>query len=266
MLSSSILRFGPQRQEFLRLIACGFAYWVTIVSALEPGNIAAMLSQGDVPHWADEAMRIVGAGLIGSMSVPVFVQLSRWFPVTRPRLTRNAMIHLACAGAVAAILIALAHIVASQIFSDGGISLSGLADDLAANELLLVLGLIGLSGLAHFFLSRAQPVSSQAIQTVEVKVRGLTRLVPLEQIDWIETQGNYLALHVGSSTYLVRDTLTKFQAGLDPARFIRIHRRTIVAVDRIAAVEPAANGDGVARLRDGQALRVSRLYRKTLRN
>jgi DNA-binding LytR/AlgR family response regulator len=113
-------------------------------------------------------------------------------------------------------------------------------------------------------LGPGDAATAAANDTVEVKVRGVTKVVELRQIDWIEAQGNYLALHVGSSTYLLRDTLANFQTRLDAARFVRIHRRTIVAVERIAGIEPAANGDGVVRLKDGQALRASRQYRRQL--
>lgn len=265
-----------------------------IVAALEPGNVAGMLAQGDPPRWGEELLRIVGAGVIGSVSVPVFAYLSRWFPVSRPQLRRNGLIHLACALVVGAILIVFAHIVASGLFATGHrLTVSDLVDDLAANELLLFLGLIVLSGLAHHFLAKAaiangslalhvnsssmaEPVSdvftrgsrvqpADPIETVEVKVRGLTKQVPIRQIDWIETQGNYLALHVGASAFLLRDTLASFQTRLDPAQFIRIHRRTLVAVDRIVGIEPAANGDGIVRLRDNQMLRTSRLYRKAMK-
>jgi hypothetical protein len=260
----------------------GFVYWALIVAALEPGNLANMALQGDPLYWDDELLRILGAGVIGSASAPLFVHLSRRFPVTRPKLSRNVVIHLGSAICVGALLIIVAHLVATVVLAHGhGLTWAGTLNDLAANELLLVLGLAGLSGLAHLTLSRSptahsvlarSPVSpapagaetAAPSDAIEVKVRGVTKVVELGQIDWIEAQGNYLALHVASSTYLLRDTLANFQARLDPGLFVRIHRRTIVAVDRIAAIEPAANGDGVVRLKDGQALRTSRQYRRQL--
>lgn len=288
MTVSSIIQTEPQRRaprpggSPLRLMAYGFVYWALIVTALEPGNLANMALEGDPLYWDEELLRILGAGVIGSASAPLFVHLSRRFPVTRPKLTRNVVIHLGSAICVGALLIVVAHLVATVVLAHGhGLTWAGTLNDLAANELLLVLGLAGLSGLAHLTLSRSptphrgwvqRPVSpapadaatAAANETIEVKVRGVTKVVELGQIDWIEAQGNYLALHVGSSIHLLRDTLANFQRRLDPARFVRIHRRTIVAVDRIAAIEPAANGDGLVRLKDGQALRASRQYRRQL--
>jgi hydrogenase maturation factor len=275
-------RAPPNGGSPLRLMAYGFLYWALIVTALEPGNLANMALQGDPLYWDDELLRILGAGAIGSASAPLCVHLSRRFPVARPKLTRNVMIHLGSAICVGAILIIVAHLVATMILGHGqGLTLAGTLNDLAANELLLVVGLVGLSGLAHLTLSRpltplrglvqrrvspapADAVAVTASDMIEVKVRGVTKVVELGQVDWIEAQGNYLALHVGSSAYLLRDTLANFQTRLNPARFARIHRRTIVAIDRITGIEPAANGDGIVRLKDGQTLRASRQYRRQL--
>jgi DNA-binding LytR/AlgR family response regulator len=97
-----------------------------------------------------------------------------------------------------------------------------------------------------------------------VKTRGRVTLVELDDVDWIETQGNYLALHVGSAVHLIRESHARFEEGLDPARFARIHRRMIVAVDRIGDIAPLGAGDAALRLKDGTELRVSRSFRDRL--
>jgi len=83
-------------------------------------------------------------------------------------------------------------------------------------------------------------------------------------VDWIEGLGNYAGLHVGDRTHLVREPLTSLEARLDPADFVRIHRSTIVQVERIARLDPSANRDAMLMLRDGKMLRVSRTYRSAL--
>jgi two-component system, LytTR family, response regulator len=88
--------------------------------------------------------------------------------------------------------------------------------------------------------------------------------VPATDVDWIEGLGDYAGLHVGSRTHLIRDSLTSLEGRLDPAQFVRIHRSTIVQVERIARVDPVANRDALLTLRDGTALRVSRTYRTRL--
>ena len=98
-----------------------------------------------------------------------------------------------------------------------------------------------------------------------VKTRGRLGYVEVDSIEWIESQGNYLALHVGSRAHLIRETLANFERRLDPNKFVRVHRRTIVAVDRIREIRPLANGDSELILHDGRELRASRSYREALR-
>jgi two-component system LytT family response regulator len=83
-------------------------------------------------------------------------------------------------------------------------------------------------------------------------------------VDWIEGLGDYAGLHVGGRTHLVREPLSLLEGRLDPTQFVRIHRSTIVQVERVARVEPSANRDAVLTLRDGKTLRVSRTYRSGL--
>jgi two-component system, LytTR family, response regulator len=83
-------------------------------------------------------------------------------------------------------------------------------------------------------------------------------------VDWIEGLGDYAGLHVGNTTHLIREPLTSLEARLDRAQFVRVHRSTIVQVERIVRVEPSVNRDAVLTLRDGKTLRVSRTYRSRL--
>jgi two-component system LytT family response regulator len=83
-------------------------------------------------------------------------------------------------------------------------------------------------------------------------------------VDWIEGLGDYAGLHVGGRTHLIREPLTVLETRLDRTQFVRVHRSTIVQVERIVRVEPSANRDAVLTLRDGKTLRVSRTYRSRL--
>src|ERR1700734_2705907 len=88
--------------------------------------------------------------------------------------------------------------------------------------------------------------------------------IQVADVDWIEGLGDYAGLHVGGRTHLVREPLTSLEARLDPTQFVRIHRSTIVQVERIARIDPSANRDAVLTLRDGKTLRGSRTYRSRL--
>src|SRR6188768_1217140 len=99
--------------------------------------------------------------------------------------------------------------------------------------------------------------ASPFFERVAVKSDGGTRILQIADVDWFETDGNYVRVHVGKSTYLIRSTANRLQEELDPARFARIHRRFLVNVDRVVGLEPWFGGDAVVLLRDGTKLRLS---------
>lgn len=86
----------------------------------------------------------------------------------------------------------------------------------------------------------------------------------LEQIDWFESFGNYVKVHVGNKFYCLRTTMTKIESKLDPTQFIRIHRTAIVNNDRIKELVPMVSGDYVLLLKDMTKLTLSRHYRNRL--
>jgi two-component system, LytTR family, response regulator len=88
--------------------------------------------------------------------------------------------------------------------------------------------------------------------------------LPVETVDWIEAAGNYVRVHAGARSELVRTTLSGLLDRLDPAVFVRIHRSVVVNVTRVRAMHPWYGGDYTATLADGQELRVSRHYRDAL--
>ena len=94
---------------------------------------------------------------------------------------------------------------------------------------------------------------------------GRTSVVNVDDVDWIESDGNYVSLHVGPQRHLVRGTLTATATQLDPTRFVRIHRRFIVNVTRVRGVEPWLGGDSLLLLHDGQKLRLSRNFKQDFR-
>lgn len=97
-----------------------------------------------------------------------------------------------------------------------------------------------------------------------VRSGGRVVFVRAGEIDWVEAAGDYVSLHAGKRTWLLRETMTSTERKLDPDRFARIHRSTIVQVDRIAEMRPYHNGEYVVLLRDGTSLKLSRTYRAVL--
>jgi two-component system LytT family response regulator len=114
----------------------------------------------------------------------------------------------------------------------------------------------------------------ELLQTVEGRRHGAERLmvksggritfVRSADIDWIEAAGNYVRLHVGKEDHLLRESLTALEKRLDAGRFVRVHRSTIVNVDRIREIQPAWGADYVIILRDGKELALSRGCRDKL--
>lgn len=88
--------------------------------------------------------------------------------------------------------------------------------------------------------------------------------VRTEHIDWIEAERNYVRLHVGGRAYLLRENLTRIASSLDPAMFCRIHRSSIVNIDRIQTVESLFHGEYLVVLHDGTKLTSGRSYRRSL--
>ncbi|HUF71063.1 MAG TPA: LytTR family DNA-binding domain-containing protein [Longimicrobiales bacterium] len=86
-------------------------------------------------------------------------------------------------------------------------------------------------------------------------------VIDVATIDWIEAVRDYVRLHAGAATHLVRATTAALEQRLDPARFMRIHRSTIVQLDRIRQLLADGHGEYVAILHGGERLRVGRSYR-----
>lgn len=100
------------------------------------------------------------------------------------------------------------------------------------------------------------------LERLVVKTTGRVFFLKVDEIDWIEAAGNYVKLHVGRETHMIRETMNGIEAKLDPDRFLRIHRSTVVHIDRIKELHPMFSGDYAVILRDGTELALSRNYRE----
>ena len=110
-----------------------------------------------------------------------------------------------------------------------------------------------------------QPSHAPHATRFQVRLGHRVRLVRADQIDWVEAQGDYAGLHANGQLHLLRESLQRLARRLDPAQFLRIHRSTIVRLDRVAEMQALSNRDHLVRLRDGTVLRASRTYVDALR-
>lgn len=112
-----------------------------------------------------------------------------------------------------------------------------------------------------------QPVArARYLDRLMVKHDGRVFFVKVSDVDWFEASGNYVRVHVGRVSHLIRETMHGIEAQLDPNLFARIHRAVIVNMDRIRELQPWFAGDYIVILRDGRQLKLSRTYREALQS
>ncbi|EDY82314.1 LytTr DNA-binding domain family [Verrucomicrobiia bacterium DG1235] len=103
------------------------------------------------------------------------------------------------------------------------------------------------------------------LDRLSIKTEGRILLVPIGDVDYIAAANNYVEVHVGSVTHLMRETLSQLEAQLDPKNFLRISRSSIVAIDRIREIHPLFHGEHTLHLANGQKLTATRSYRDALK-
>jgi len=105
---------------------------------------------------------------------------------------------------------------------------------------------------------------ARQLDRLMVKHDGRVYFVKVLDVDWFEAAGNYVRVHVGRVSHLIRETMHGIESQLDPNQFARIHRAVIVNLDRIRELQPWFAGDYIVILRDGRQLKLSRTYREAL--
>jgi two-component system LytT family response regulator len=116
---------------------------------------------------------------------------------------------------------------------------------------------------------RPLPAAPEYVTRLAVRVGERVYWVRTADIDWVEADGNYLRLHTGTGTpqakaHLIRKPLAALAEALDPAQFARIHRSTLVNIDRIRELRALSDGEYQVFLVDGTKLKLSRTYRQNL--
>ncbi|MGH8181774.1 MAG: LytR/AlgR family response regulator transcription factor [Steroidobacteraceae bacterium] len=104
------------------------------------------------------------------------------------------------------------------------------------------------------------------LERLAIKERGRTEIVAVGDIDYVDVAGHYLCVHAGRRIHLLRGTLNELEPQLDPAQFARIHRSTVVRLERIKSLAARRNGDCDVLLSDGTKLPLSRTYLESVRS
>jgi two-component system LytT family response regulator len=120
--------------------------------------------------------------------------------------------------------------------------------------------------LSQRILSALEEIKTRPVhlERLVIKMNGHVFFMKAEEIDWLEAEGNYVRLHAGKESHLLRDTISALESQLDPKKFIRVHRSAIVNIDRITELQPWFHGEYRIILREGVQLTLSRTYREKL--
>jgi len=238
---------------------------------LEPGNI---FGSGGKLVASQEILRITAATLLGTSVTPLILALVRRFPVEGDAVWRNATVQLIASLALSAGLIVISCVLADWLLvSERRPFQLALRHEFEHNWSLVAFCVITLIGFAHtqfaqYLLGNGQIraprlLSPEYLSSIPLKVRGELVCVQFGNVDWMEAQGNYLALHEGDEAHLIRENLGSIETKLNPHEFVRVHRGAIVSLSRVEGMTPLGSGDASLRLRSGVELRLSRKYRRT---
>jgi two-component system, LytTR family, response regulator len=115
-------------------------------------------------------------------------------------------------------------------------------------------------------LARAARPPLEFLQRIVVKDGARVHIIPVDRLDYAESQDDYVSLHSQGKSYLKEQTISSLESALDPQQFVRIHRSVIVNLERVAKIEPYAKDSRMAVLSDGSQLPVSRAGYERLRS
>ena len=222
------------------------------------------------------------SALVLLLLLPVVIAIDRRFPLQRDTWRRDIWVHLGMTLPYSLLHVGLMYLIRQVIYQAmGGAYVWTQWWSEFSYEYLkdfrTYLGLIALIHLYRFVLRRLQGEAeflsegreeSESVAVTDrflVKKLGREFLVRVSDIDWVEASGNYVNLHVGQRVYPLRETMAGIEQRLGSQGFARVHRSSLVNLDRVREIVPFDTGDGEARLEGDVRVAVSRRYRKRLR-
>lgn len=222
------------------------------------------------------------SALIWLALIPVLIAFDHRFPLGRPHPRRHYLWHL-----LFTVPISVIHVGGMVALREVAYWLMGWNYDFGnwsgafvyeyLKDIRSYAGFLALFYLYRFILRRWQgeaefldqgredDAPESVIDRFLVKKLGREFLVKVQDIDWIESAGNYVTLHVGQRLYPLRETMGGIEQRLASQGFARVHRGAIVNLDRIREIEPFETGDARAHLVGGGTVPVSRRFRSELK-
>lgn len=104
------------------------------------------------------------------------------------------------------------------------------------------------------------------IERFVIKSSGRIYFVSVEEIDWFEADGNYVILHIGNKTELIRDTIKNIESKLDQKKFVRVHRSSIIRINSIKELIPWFGNEYKIKLKNGNELLTGKKYKSNINN
>jgi LytTr DNA-binding domain len=260
-----------------RLKWLGFWTLLGLVSSTQLFLADRRLAAHPLSGWQALAASLCSWYLWGLLA-PLVVWLGRRFQVDRANFGRHFFIHLG-----ASLDLAFLHVLASVGIQDLLHAAAGqpflFADKLVDNFTLFyhwdVLIYWAILAVVHAYDYHRDLEARQAalaelerrvarpdvLERVLVEDDGRRVFVRTADVDWVEAAKNYVRLHIGERTYVLRSTLTALEERLDTRVFRRINRSALVNLDRVQELQPWFHGDAICILKSGARLTVSRNYR-----
>jgi hypothetical protein len=251
------LEIHPALVALIGVTATAFALLTTAQEGV------ALLYAGQAVPW----LGLFKARLVDwyacALFVPLLIGLVRRYPIDRPRWPHHLSILLLAALPIAiakeAVFVAIGNVFRPGLFDLATI----LSEDLSYE----VMAVWAMTAVCHVLVPREKSVRKreQRGETDEIQVstrHGVER-VALEEIEYVDAQGNYARLVTGRGRYLIRETMARLETRLGSG-FLRVHRSVIVRRDRIERVEAIANGGFHIQMASGARLRSGRSYRAAI--
>lgn len=267
MASDSVPSRSDPRGRRWKIAAAVVGVWsvVALVAGVQV-YLAGRLAGEPVPLVAAFGEHLLEVAIFAAASPFIWLSAVR-FPIRGPRRWAHLALHVVAGVAFVALLNVLAVVpwavarggeVAVREFF--GLAAYGFTTHVHA-ALIVYFVIVGIAHLGRREPEEEPSPDAVALDRLTVEREGRVKLLSVDEIDWIEAAGDELRVHAADEVYRLRERLRTLEARLDPGLFARIHRSTIVNLDRIEELHHFSHGDYDVLLEDGTRLRMSRSYR-----
>lgn len=266
-----------------RTTASAWAAWGVYLLMRAVVNAESVLSEtarrgGYLPRWEPWTWEL--SSVFCTFCLTALVALAcRSFPIERPHVFRNALLHVPFSVVFSLMhvlgMVGLRKVVYASVgrHYDFGSWPTELVYEYRKDFIGYILILVGIHVLRRWQSPQAGGVRDDRSELKDryavrllVPVNFREQLVPVEQIAWLEADGNHVKLHTQQGTLRPRMTLTTLEAQLDPSRFARVHRSHIINLDQVKEIQPWFHGDFRVVLHSGETVPLSRRFRDRIRS